>query len=62
MTRPPKRIIAYKLRPRDRELIERAAALEEVTLSELVRGAAIARARRIIRQHEEATPTEGAAM
>lgn len=59
---PPKRIIAYKIRARDRELIERAAQLEECTMSELARTAALARARMIIRRHAETAHAEVATL
>jgi len=47
--------IGIKLRPSERELINRAAEVADVTLSELVRRAAVARARRIIAEAEQPT-------
>ena len=47
--------IGIKLRPSERALIDRAAELADVTLSERVRRASVARARRIIAEAEGAT-------
>jgi uncharacterized protein (DUF1778 family) len=49
--------IGCKVRQSERALLDRAAELAEVSLSELVRRAAVARARRIIREAESANAT-----
>jgi uncharacterized protein (DUF1778 family) len=51
--------IGIKVRPIERELIERAAERLECTMSELIRRAAVARAKRVLEAAESSAPARG---
>ena len=48
--------IGIRVRPSERDLLDRAAEVTESSLSELVRRAAVSRARRIIAEAEGGAP------
>ena len=53
--------ISFRTRTQDRALIERASELGDVSMSDLARQATVAAAKRIIREHQNAS-TEAATM